>query len=115
MLNFGHTIGHCIEKASAYSIPHGLAIAKGMAAEAKACAAMNLTSMDIYEKISSILTEAEFDLTIGFDATELYKYALLDKKISHGKIAITVPDKIGQSHLEKISLSQLKSFFESAF
>ena len=115
MLNFGHTIGHCIEKASAYSISHGVAVAKGMAAEAKACTAMGLTSVDIYEKISSILTEAEFDLTIDFDASELYQYALLDKKISHGKIAITVPDKIGQSHLEKISLSQLKLFFESAF
>lgn len=115
MLNFGHTIGHCIEKASAYSIPHGLAVAKGMAAEARACAAMNLTTMDVYEKIASILIEAEFDLTIDFDSAELYKYALLDKKISHGKIAITVPDKVGQSHLEKISLSQLKRFFESAF
>lgn len=115
MLNFGHTIGHCIEKASAYSIPHGLAVAKGMAAEARACAAMNLTTMDVYEKIASILIEAEFDLTIDFDSAELYRYALLDKKISHGKIAITVPDKVGQSHLEKISLSQLKMFFESAF
>ena len=114
MLNFGHTIGHCIEKASAYSIPHGVAVAKGMVAEAKACAAMGLTSVDVYEEISSILTEAKFDLTIDFDASELYQYALLDKKISHGKIAITVPDQIGQSHLEKISLSQLKLFFESA-
>ncbi len=114
ILNFGHTVGHCIEKASSYSISHGQAVAKGMAAEAKACAAMGFTSEDVYDEIVSILTEAGFDLSIPYSAEELYSYALLDKKISYGKITVTVPDRIGQSHLSKISLLDLKVFFENA-
>lgn len=33
VLNFGHTIGHGLEAASNYQIPHGLAVANGMLAE----------------------------------------------------------------------------------
>ena len=30
-LNFGHTLGHAIEKASKYEVSHGMAVVKGMA------------------------------------------------------------------------------------
>ena len=35
LLNFGHTIGHGIEKLSSYTVTHGQAVAKGMIAEAR--------------------------------------------------------------------------------
>jgi len=35
VLNFGHTVGHAIEAASGYRVPHGLAVAIGLVAEAR--------------------------------------------------------------------------------
>lgn len=35
VLNFGHTIGHAIERASGYAVPHGHAVAVGILAEAR--------------------------------------------------------------------------------
>lgn len=114
ILNFGHTIGHCIEKASSYSISHGNAVAKGMAAEAKASALMGFTSQETANEIAEILEKAGFDLSIDYKLDDLYHYALLDKKISKGKITIVVPNKVGQCHLAKISVPELRAFFEKA-
>ncbi|XVG95886.1 3-dehydroquinate synthase [Eubacteriales bacterium KG125] len=114
ILNFGHTIGHCIEKASSYNISHGNAVAKGMAAEAKASALMGFTSQETADEIAEILEKAGFDLSIDYKLDDLYHYALLDKKISMGKITIVVPNKVGQCHLAKISVPELRAFFEKA-
>jgi 3-dehydroquinate synthase len=35
VLNFGHTVGHAIEAAAGFSVPHGAAVAAGMVAEAR--------------------------------------------------------------------------------
>lgn len=114
LLNFGHTIGHGIEKLSAYGVSHGHAVAKGMVAEAKAAEAMKFCPEGITEKITDILTRAGFDLSIEYSAEDLYKYALLDKKISGDKMTIVVPDEVGKCHLHKISVPQLKTFIEHA-
>ena len=43
LLNLGHTIGHAIEKCSNYAIPHGHAVAAGLAIMAKAAANLGWT------------------------------------------------------------------------
>lgn len=81
LLNFGHTIGHGIEKLSSYRISHGRAVAMGMAAESKAAFKMGLTSYDAGEYLTEILTKCGFDLDLPYSAEELYRYAKNDKKI----------------------------------
>lgn len=112
LLNFGHTIGHGIEKLSSYSISHGHAVAKGMVAEARAAEAMDLTPKGVSKALSDILERAGFDLSIPFSPDDIYKFALLDKKISGDKISIVAPDSIGKCHLHKISVPELKKFIQ---
>ena len=112
LLNFGHTVGHGIEKLSAFSISHGQAVAKGMVVEARAAYKSNLTNVDISAPLTEILTEMGFDLSVTYTADDLYHYALMDKKISGDKITMVVPEFIGKCRLQKISLSELRKFIE---
>lgn len=113
ILNFGHTIGHGIEKITSYSVSHGQAVAKGMVIEAKAAYKLGLTDVDISKDLTEILTGMGFNLTSCSNVEELYHYALMDKKISGDKITMVIPETLGKCRLQKITLSELKKFIQA--
>ena len=112
LLNFGHTIGHSIEKLSSYTTSHGLAVAKGMVFESKAAYRMNLTEYDASGFLQETLESLGFNLSIPYAVDELYKYALNDKKIRGDSIAMVIPEQKGKCRLHKISLDDLHTFIE---
>lgn len=112
LLSFGHTLAHGIEKLSSYYISHGQAVAMGMIIEARGAYKMGLTDTDISTPLEVIFTGLGFDLTCYYSADELYRFALMDKKISGDKITMIVPESLGKCRLQKISLSELKTFIE---
>ena len=98
VLNFGHTVGHAIEKATDYSLPHGMAVALGMAAESRIAVE------------AGILPAAEQRLLIkGLRAlglpADLEKRRILstlpqlmkkDKKSRRGELRFSLPEAIGR-------------------
>lgn len=110
LLNFGHTVGHCIEKLSSYSISHGHAVAKGMVVEARAAFKMGLTENDTSVYLTDILNRCGFDLSVPYSSDDIYPYALNDKKINGDSISVVVPEFVGKCRLHKISLSDLKTY-----
>ena len=112
LLNFGHTIGHSIEKLSAYKTSHGLAVAKGMVYESRAAYRMRLTEYDASTFLTETLESVGFDLSIPYTTEELYQYALNDKKIRGDHIAMVIPEQKGKCRLHRISLTDLRTFIE---
>ena len=114
LLNFGHTLGHGIEKLSSYSVSHGQAVVKGMIGEARAAYLMGYSSTDISQELIRIAEELDFDSTLDYDPDKLYEQALMDKKIQDGKINMIIPDVIGRASLRKLTLDELKDFIAKA-
>ena len=112
LLNFGHTVGHGIEKLSEYSISHGHAVAKGMVIEARAAYKMGLTETDTSSYLIEILEKCGFDLSVPYTSDDIYPYAMNDKKINGDSITVVVPEAIGKCRLHKISLSELKTYLQ---
>ena len=108
LLNFGHTIGHAIERASDFAVSHGFAVAKGMAAIADISARQGWCSMECAQEIRQLLENYGFDLSIDYSMDELYNIMLSDKKRKGGVIDLVVPERIGKCVLKRLTTEELK-------
>ena len=55
-LNFGHTVGHAIERCSGFSISHGQAVAIGMVIITRACVKKGITPPETLKTLLDVLT-----------------------------------------------------------
>ena len=112
LLNFGHTIGHAIEKCSNLSISHGNAVAIGMVIATKGAYETGVSEEDFSDVLLPILKKNNLPTTCDFSAEELYKASLKDKKRSFDTISIIVPDKLGLCKIVKLPVEELQNFIE---
>ena len=107
LLNLGHTVGHAIEKCSGYTIPHGHAVAAGLAVMARAAERLRWTNGPIAERVGRCLEAQGLPVSAEFSPEALAEAALADKKRAGDSITIVVPKEIGTCELLKIPVSEL--------
>lgn len=107
LLNFGHTLGHAIEKATDFGVSHGCAVAKGMALMAEISARQRWCSQETAREIVDILNLYEFDLTVAQTKEVLYDICKADKKRKGHYIDIVVPERIGKCRLQRLTTEEL--------
>ena len=108
LLNLGHTVGHAIEKCSDYSIPHGHAVAAGLAIIARAAEKLGWTDEPIAARISACLAANALPTGTSFSAQELTAAALHDKKRTGDCITLVIPKKIGLCELKTVPVTGLQ-------
>lgn len=113
LLNFGHTIGHAVEKCSSFEIPHGNAVAIGMVIVARASSALNFSDEDCTGEIVDALKNNSLPVECSFSAEELFKNALNDKKRAGDFLNLIVPEKIGKCVIKKIEANDLLQFIKN--
>lgn len=97
VLNFGHTVGHAIEVELNYQIPHGIAVAIGMLAEAKLSETLGVAKEEVYNPLKKLLKELTFPKKIEKITPErLLAHMQKDKKVAKGKLTIVLLEKIGK-------------------
>lgn len=110
-LNLGHTPAHAIETLSNFTVPHGQAVAIGMAVMARASEALGLAEEPFADRLCALLRAQELPTQTEFDAESMAKAALSDKKRRGGKITLVLPRKIGKCELHEIPTDELRDFF----
>ncbi len=82
ILNFGHTLGHAFEAASAWRLPHGEAVAVGMVAAAKISEKRGLISPEITQRLENLLTSLGLPVRLALElpVSEVLTYLRSDKK-----------------------------------
>lgn len=101
LLNFGHTIGHAIEKLLDFRLLHGECVAIGMAAAGYISYKRQFIGKDKLEDICNILKAFELPVTIsGLSPEDIYAVTKLDKKMESDKIKFIRLDKIGNAIID---------------
>lgn len=121
ILNFGHTIGHGIEKLFNFTLPHGICVALGILIESKISAQKNILSLKDYNQIEKILYDYEYlsylEKIKGFDIEKLFSIMLSDKKNLKGNVNVVLIKEIGKIYTKdgKFSFSINKDEFVEVF
>jgi 3-dehydroquinate synthase len=98
ILNFGHTVGHAIEKLSGYRIRHGEAVAMGMVAEARMAIASGFFDKKSLHRLENLLAGLGLSVAIpsGLSAESILDASRSDKKARGGHVEYALPDQIGR-------------------
>lgn len=104
VLNYGHTIGHAIESASNYFIPHGIAVLIGMYLINKIFHPDKFTDEN---KLIINLIDKKF-LNIKIVKEDVMKHILNDKKNVGDLICFIVLDEIGKTTIKHVHMENIK-------
>lgn len=100
LLNFGHTLGHAVEKLADFKLFHGQCVGIGMAAATYlSCQLGHITEE---ERDAVIETFSHFGLPVSVDgiaAEDILKISKSDKKMVAGKIKFILLESIGQAYI----------------
>ncbi len=115
LLNFGHTIGHSVEKLSSYEIPHGSAVAIGMVVVTKAYEEANGLGSFMSDRLITVLENYQLPVSCEYPLKELAEQAISDKKRAGNIISILLPEEIGNCIIRDMSMDEWIAFVEKAY
>jgi 3-dehydroquinate synthase len=96
-LNFGHTLGHAVEKAAEGRLTHGECVAVGMLAAAAISEKAGLCPSEVLERLEELIVRAELpNRAAGLDAERVMAFMAHDKKFLTGRNRFVLLTDIGQ-------------------
>ena len=101
LLNFGHTIGHSVEKLMDFSLLHGECVSVGIAAASYISMKRNNITHKEYTDILDTLTKYMQPIQVkGLTSEEVYAITRLDKKMDNDKIKFILLQEIGVAKID---------------
>ena len=115
LLNFGHTVGHAIEKESAFSISHGHAVAMGMMAVTRAAERHGLCQTPCAAPLKALLQKSGLPTASPYGIDTLLPIMAADKKRMGQTITLVVPEALGRCVLYPVRMETLRAFLACGF
>ena len=103
-LNFGHTIGHAIEKLSNYSLFHGECVSLGMMSAFYISNQLGYISQEEIHKAKELLEYFDLKTSVNsddFEKNEVLSATKSDKKMDNNHIKFVVLEEIGKAGIRR--------------
>ena len=111
VLNFGHTIGHAVEKCCGYTTyTHGEAVGIGMALLTRQTERLGLTQPGTADVICKVLQKYNLPVDAPYAEADLLAGIGMDKKKSGSSITLIILKEIGSSFLQKTDWQALPDY-----
>ncbi len=102
LLNFGHTLGHAVEKLMNFTMLHGECVAVGMHGAAWLSKEKNMISEEIYRDILDTLTSFGLPVSVeGITPARIVEVSKSDKKMDKGKVKFILLNPEGQAVIDR--------------
>lgn len=111
-LNYGHTVGHAIEKLSGYHISHGRAVAAGMAIICRASAQAAWCEPALPARLEAVLEHHQLPTTCPYAPDALYEALLADKKRSGAYLDLVIVPAAGRCEIRRTELEELRALLQ---
>lgn len=116
VLNFGHTLGHALEKAHGYTgLTHGAAVGIGMVLIARLGEHMGLTEDGTAEQIASLLEKYGLPVSDSAPLDQIVEATALDKKGLGGDLRIVLLHTIGDSFVHRLPRAEFARLCRETF
>lgn len=103
LLNFGHTLGHALERN--YDLSHGEAVAIGMCLAARL--SEKFSGFKQAKRFIALVDKYKLPLSAGYNKKKMFEVLLNDKKREGDHMNFILLEKIGKGTIKKILLEQL--------
>ncbi len=101
-LNFGHTLGHAIEKLGRFQMLHGHCVGLGSLAAAYMSAERGMISMEEADHLKAMLSRFSIPVSVSnMDAKAIITATKNDKKMEAGVIKFVLLEKIGSAYTDR--------------
>lgn len=101
LLNFGHTLGHAIEKLSSFTLYHGECVVLGMICALYISKKRGSITDAEYESAIRLFKDFNYPMTVsGIKVNEVVDVSKNDKKMSAGKIRFVLLNAVGDAYID---------------
>lgn len=102
LLNFGHTIGHAIEKYKNFTMTHGECVALGCVAAAFISWKHEWLSMEEYYEIRDMFVPFNLPISVeDIEPEEILRLTKSDKKVQNGGLKFILLKKVGKAVIDR--------------
>ena len=110
-LNFGHTLGHAIEKV--LQVPHGEAVSAGMVLASEISEKKGYLQSEDSNRLSSLLEKFRLPVRLEFNREKVFAAIRKDKKREGDNLKFIFLKKIGEAVVNQISIQELAELLNS--
>ena len=107
ILNFGHTLGHALEKIPGNALTHGQAVSVGMASFALLGEKLGLTDDGTADKIKAVSEAFGLPTEMSGDRQKIIEIMKRDKKIRGGELNVVLLKHIGEAVIHKVPVDKI--------